>query len=66
MCVAVVVAPLCSIAVARVNIETLPVGNPGNAGEWSGADYGSYSPDRICGAVDYEYRIGKYEVTAGQ
>ena len=49
-----------------VDIETVPVGNVGNAGEWSGESYGGQGPDRICGAVDYEYRIGKYEVTAGQ
>ena len=42
------------------------VGNPGNTGEWSGESYGGYGPDRICGAVDYAYNIGKYEVTAGQ
>ncbi|NLE58846.1 MAG: formylglycine-generating enzyme family protein, partial [Planctomycetes bacterium] len=57
--------PLAGTAVA-VNIETVPVGNPGNAGELSGAGAGGYGPDQICGAVDYEYRIGKYEVTAGQ
>ena len=33
---------------------------------WSGQSYGGYGPDRICGAVDYTYNIGKYEVTAGQ
>ncbi len=49
-----------------LNIETVPVGNPGNVGELSGAGAGGYGLDRICGAVDYEYRIGKYEVTAGQ
>ena len=38
-----------------VEIETVPVGNPGN------------SPDNTgYGAVDYEYRIGKYEVTNAQ
>jgi formylglycine-generating enzyme required for sulfatase activity len=42
------------------------VGNTGNTGEWSGESYGGYGPDRICGAVDYDYRIGTYEVTAGQ
>ena len=42
------------------------VGNPGNAGELSGAGAGGYGPDRICGAVDYTFRMGKYEVTAGQ
>ena len=49
-------------------IDTVPVGNPGNAGEWSGWSYGygGVGPNRICGAVDYAYNIGKYEVTAGQ
>ncbi len=52
---------------SAVNIETVPVGNPGNAGELSGASawYG-YGPDRICGSVDYTYNIGKHEVTAGE
>lgn len=49
------------------SLEMVPVGNPGNAGELSGAGAsGGYGPDRICGAVDYVYHIGKYEVTAGQ
>ena len=51
---------------AYVVIDTVPVGNPGNPGELSGAGAGGYSPDRICGAVAYAYNIGKYEVTAGQ
>jgi formylglycine-generating enzyme required for sulfatase activity len=49
-----------------INLETVPVGNPGNAGEWSGESCGGSGPDRICGAVDYTFNIGKYEVTAGQ
>jgi sulfatase modifying factor 1 len=54
-------------AQASVVIETVSVGNPGNAGENSGeSDPGGYGPGRICGAVDYTYNIGKYEVTAGQ
>jgi formylglycine-generating enzyme len=40
------------------------VGDPGNAGELSGAV--GYGGERICGAVPYAYNIGKYEVTAGQ
>ncbi|MGB2985977.1 MAG: SUMF1/EgtB/PvdO family nonheme iron enzyme, partial [Phycisphaerae bacterium] len=47
-------------------IETVPVGNPGNAGELSGEGAGGYGPDRICGAVDYVFNIGMFEVTAGQ
>jgi formylglycine-generating enzyme required for sulfatase activity len=42
------------------------VGNAGNAGELSGAGAGGYGADRICGAVDYNYKIGKFELTAGQ
>ena len=62
--VAVMVA---SAAVAHVvTIDLVPVGNPGNAGELSGASVGGFGPDRICGAVNYSYQIGKYEVTAGQ
>ncbi|HET6454298.1 MAG TPA: SUMF1/EgtB/PvdO family nonheme iron enzyme [Armatimonadota bacterium] len=48
------------------NLETVTVGDPGNQGELSGISAGGYGPDRICGAVDYIYNIGKYEVTAGQ
>jgi formylglycine-generating enzyme required for sulfatase activity len=57
---------LASTARADVVIETASVGNPGNAGEVSGWGAGGYGPDRVCGAVDYVYSIGKYEATAGQ
>jgi len=49
-----------------VTIETVPVANLENTGEWSGQSYGGWGPDRLCGAVGYNYRIGTYEVTAGQ
>ena len=54
------------IASAEIVMEMVPVGNPGNVGELSGEGAGGYGPDRISGAVDYFYNIGKYEVTAGQ
>ena len=41
------------------SLETVTVGNPGNVGDTTGEP-------KPCGAVDYAYRIGKYEVTAGQ
>jgi sulfatase modifying factor 1 len=63
---AVVCVALASAASAAVNIETVPVGNPGNTGELSGSGAGGYGIDRICGAVAYTYNIGKYEVAAGQ
>lgn len=53
-------------AQANIVIDTVPVGNPGNVGELSGAGAGGAGPDRICGAVSYNYRIGTYEVTAAQ
>ena len=55
-----------SWAQAEVVIESVVVGNPGNAGEWSGEGAGGTGPDRVCGAVDYIYEIGRFEVTAGQ
>ena len=51
-----IVASLCGLAMA-VDIETVPVGNPGNANDTHGDGYG---------AVGYVYNIGAYEVTAGQ
>jgi len=51
---------------ADVVIDTVTVGNPGNAGELSGSGAGGLGPDRICGAVDYVYNIGKFEITARQ
>lgn len=52
-----------AVSASALTIETVPVGNPGNAGELSGGGFGW---DRICGAVGYSYNIAKYEVTAGQ
>ena len=62
---AIALLSLGTLAQAVV-IETVPVGDPGNAGELSGSGAGGDGPDRICGAVGYTYNIGKYEVTAGQ
>jgi len=66
---AAVVAALVLLAAGAaqaVGIDTVPVGNLGNAGEWSGGGYGGYGTDRICGAVGYPFNIGKFEVAAGQ
>jgi len=65
--VAVALALLGSCMAAQaVTIDTVTVGDAGNAGELSGAGAGGYGPDRICGSVGYTYNIGKYEVTAAQ
>lgn len=55
-----------SIAAQAVNIATVPVGDVGNVGELSGSSAGGGGVDRLCGSVSYDYKIGKYEVTAGQ
>jgi formylglycine-generating enzyme len=47
-----------AIAAQAVNIDTVTVGNPGNAPD---TRYG-----QNVGAVPYVYSIGKYEITAGQ
>ena len=56
VCVSVMCVSLGS-AVMAIEIKTVPVSNPGNAGDTYGDGYGG---------VAYEYNIGKYEVTAGQ
>ncbi|MGD8451327.1 MAG: SUMF1/EgtB/PvdO family nonheme iron enzyme [Phycisphaerae bacterium] len=64
---AVVAVCACAVVVqAAVVIETVPVGNPRNAGELSGGGSGGVGPSRTCGSVYYTYNMGKYEVTAAQ
>jgi len=53
----VVVCVLFTSGLSAMNIETVSVGNPGNANDTHGNGYGG---------VEYEYNIGKYMVTAGQ
>jgi formylglycine-generating enzyme required for sulfatase activity len=47
------------IASATVTIDLVAVGNTGNLPDTTGIP-------KSCGAVGYNYKIGKYEVTAGQ
>lgn len=48
--VAVLIGLLAGTAFA-LNIETVPAGNPANAGESSGGGAGGLGPDRLCGSV---------------
>ena len=61
---AVVAAMLLAAGPAQADI-TIDTVSVGNTGELSGARAVDSCPDRICGAVDYQFNIGKYEVTAG-
>lgn len=54
---------LAGTASAAVNIETVTVGEPGNAADMR---YNLGQRPEGYGRVDYDYRIGKYEVTAGR
>jgi formylglycine-generating enzyme len=53
--VAAMVLLTAGVAQAAISMATVPVGNAGNASDSTGY-----------GAVSYNYRIGTYEVTAGQ
>lgn len=57
------IASCCGAEARAVTIDTVPVGNAGNAPD--PATPGSSGWPQL-GAVSYEYRIGKYEVTVGQ
>lgn len=49
-----------------LQIPTVAVGHPGNPPELSGVGAGGDGPNRLCGFVDYPYRIGTFEVTASE
>ncbi len=56
------VANIASATVIRgIDIEFVTIGNAGNLG-----DTRAEANPSGCGAVSYEYRIGKYEITAAQ
>lgn len=63
--VVVVCVLLANVALATtvqgIDIDFVTIGNPGNPGDTRGA-----ANPTGCGSVDYEYRIGKYEVTGAQ
>lgn len=64
----------CTVATLRAEVvfEMVPVGHPGNTGNWSGqtvqiqGNQMGAGFDRICGAVNYPFEIAKYEVTVKQ
>ncbi len=55
-------ADVFNMADGLTSLETVTVGNPGNAEDTEVMQDGTTG----YGAVDYVYKIGKYEVTAGQ
>ncbi len=59
-----VLVGLLADTAGAVNIETVPVGNPGNPGDTRYPD--PYRGVSSFGSVAHAYNIGKYEVTAGQ
>src|SRR6478609_6822544 len=59
--VALTISLLWVVAVSAITIDTVPVGDVGNPNDPA-------LPPSLCqcGAVNYAYNIGKYEVTVGQ
>ncbi|MFO0901154.1 MAG: pentapeptide repeat-containing protein [Pirellulales bacterium] len=49
----------------QITIDTVPVGNPGNVPDPADGDFDTPGTQHF-GSVDYDYRIGKYEVTNAQ
>lgn len=48
------------------SLEFVQVGHAGNAGRLSGASAGGSGSDAVVGGVDYDFKMGTYEVTAAQ
>ena len=63
---AVEAADVFNMPTGLTSLETVKVGNPGNAGEQSRNDAEHGWDETYYGGVADEYNIGKYEVTAGQ
>ena len=61
-CVLAMVLLAAGAVQAAITLETVPVGNAGNAPDTRIMTDGTTG----CGSVAYSYNIGKYEVTAGQ
>lgn len=59
-------ADVLNMPAGLTSLQFVPVGNPGNVGELSGQGADGQGADRICGAVNYSYQMGKFEITAGQ
>lgn len=59
-------ADVFNLGSALTNLQTVLVDDAGNVGEMSGGSAGGVGLDRYCGSVGYEFRMGKYEVTAAQ
>jgi formylglycine-generating enzyme required for sulfatase activity len=51
--------------IQSINIDFVTIGNPGNPGD-TRTEYPDKANPHGCGAVDYVYQIGKYEVTNAQ
>ncbi len=65
----VMILLMSGCAVRGVKISFVTIGNPGNPGDIRAEtnEYGQpYANPYGCGAVDYKYRISKYEITNAQ
>jgi formylglycine-generating enzyme required for sulfatase activity len=65
VCVMTVVNIASAEIIRGIDIDFVTIGNPGNPGD-TRTNYPDSADPYGCGAVAYEYRIGKYEVTNEQ
>jgi formylglycine-generating enzyme required for sulfatase activity len=69
LCVMAAVNFASADTIREINMDFVTIGNAGNAGDTrTGTDYtgNPIANPYGCGTVSYNYRIGKYEVTAAQ
>jgi len=65
LCVMTVPNVSSATIVQGIDIDFVTIGNPGNPGD-TRTDYPDSADPYGCGAVGYEYQIGKYEITNAQ
>lgn len=65
LCVCIISTVASGITVRGIYLEFVTIGSPGNPGD-TRTDFPDKANPYGCGAVNYMYQIGKYEITNGQ
>jgi len=65
LCLCFISGVVSAESVRGIDLDFVTIGNPGNPGD-TRTDYPDSADPYGCGAVDYTYQIGKYEITNGQ
>jgi len=65
LCLCFISGVVSAESVRGIDLDFVTIGNPGNPGD-TRTDYPDSANPYGCGAVDYTYQLGKYEITNGQ